>query len=221
MKKEDLVVGREYWLNEDHTAWGTYLGERLEGSNLICFSPENNNGAFLISSNVNVGGKEQKVIAFCNVGTHWTPKGGKPFVVTRIQMQKIYDIACSTWKSRIEALVVREMGTFGDSGFLDYDEVNEMFMNATPAQSEVLKEIFPGYQEKEKNAFIRSFPIDELNSVSSRLFGDPHTFQIARGGVPSSRPDMYGKSFYVKQGHHVNLLPGDGGMGTVIEIVKD
>lgn len=60
--------------------------------------------------------------------------------LTRAQVKEIYDIACPTWQSRIEAYVSKQ-GTFADFIEFDDEKVIEMFDAATASQIPVLEKL--------------------------------------------------------------------------------
>lgn len=60
--------------------------------------------------------------------------------LTRAQVKEIYDIACPTWQSRIEAYVSKQ-GTFADFIEFDDEKVIEMFDAATASQLPVLEKL--------------------------------------------------------------------------------
>ena len=69
----------------------------------------------------------------------------KEFKITRNQLQEIYNIACTAWKSRINKLTIDTLGAFENEGVLSETTVKEMFTAADSSQKEVLTRIFPDY----------------------------------------------------------------------------
>lgn len=72
----------------------------------------------------------------------------KTYEVTREQMGKIHEIACESWKTKINSLVDRSFGKYDAKANLSHSEVKEMMAAATDKQKPVLKEIFPTYSEQ-------------------------------------------------------------------------
>jgi hypothetical protein len=64
----------------------------------------------------------------------------KTIEITRAQLKDIYDVACATWKGKIEAFAKRNI--FGDTINFTQKEVDEMFKAATTSQIPVLEGIF-------------------------------------------------------------------------------
>jgi len=75
--------------------------------------------------------------------------------IKKTDLQKIHDVACSTWKDKIKEIAKREI--FGDTVELTQSEINEMFSAANTKQTEVLESVF-GKQQKELD--FRSNQID-------------------------------------------------------------
>ena len=68
------------------------------------------------------------------------------FKITRVQFYLIYNVACNTWKDKIEAMVDEKLGVFGDECTLSYKEVETMFKAATNTQLSTLGSIFPDFK---------------------------------------------------------------------------
>ncbi len=66
--------------------------------------------------------------------------------IKKSELEKIYNVACSTWQGKIKEMANRN--AFGDSVELTQEEIDIMFIAATPSQTEVLEEVF-GKQNKE------------------------------------------------------------------------
>jgi hypothetical protein len=64
----------------------------------------------------------------------------KTNTISRTDLGEIYDIACNTWKTKLEKLALRN--PFSDTIELTQSEVDEMFMAATSDQRPVLVNIF-------------------------------------------------------------------------------
>jgi len=73
------------------------------------------------------------------------PKQGKMITVTKKELGKIYEVACTTWKAKIQDLTLRN--PFGADIELSQTEIDEMFKAATKDQIPTLESIF-GKQEK-------------------------------------------------------------------------
>jgi hypothetical protein len=72
--------------------------------------------------------------------------------ISKTNLKKIYDVACTTWKSKIEALAQRDL--FGDEVELTQKEIDEMFEVSDEKQIKVLSK----FLTKSKNL------IDDINS---------------------------------------------------------
>ena len=70
----------------------------------------------------------------------------KNYTITRDQLKNIHEIACDSWKSKIQTYTLRN--PFGNSYEFTQSEVDEMFKAATPSQLPVLEGIF-GKQTRE------------------------------------------------------------------------
>ena len=66
--------------------------------------------------------------------------------VTKQELGKIYEVACTTWRTKIQDLTLRN--PFGTDVELSREEINEMFKAADANQTLVLESIF-GEQHKE------------------------------------------------------------------------
>jgi hypothetical protein len=73
------------------------------------------------------------------------PKQSKMITVTKKELGKIYEVACTPWKARIQDLTLRN--PFGTDVELSQAEIDEMFKAATKDQIPTLESIF-GKQEK-------------------------------------------------------------------------
>jgi hypothetical protein len=68
------------------------------------------------------------------------------YTITRIQLKEIHEVACDSWKSKIQTYTLRN--PFGNTFEFTQAEVNEMFKAATTNQKPVLEGIF-GKQTRE------------------------------------------------------------------------
>lgn len=68
------------------------------------------------------------------------------YTITRIQLKEIHEVACDSWKSKIQTYTLRN--PFGNTFEFTQAEVNEMFKAATTNQKPVLEGIF-GKQTKD------------------------------------------------------------------------
>lgn len=64
----------------------------------------------------------------------------KSQTVKKSTLKQIHDVACQTWKAKIENMTLRD--AFSDSIQVTQDEINEMFAAATTSQLPVLESIF-------------------------------------------------------------------------------
>jgi hypothetical protein len=101
----------------------------------------------------------QRIDVYCTVNIDYNPGGGfnvpfselvdyqakseiKPMNTTIkvTELKKIHDVACSTWKTRIEAMVP---GPFAETVELTSEQIDSMFAAANAEQTEVLEKVFP------------------------------------------------------------------------------
>ena len=61
-------------------------------------------------------------------------------IITRVELKKIYDVACQTWKSKIEKYAQRN--PFGEYIEFTEKEIQEMISACTKEQLPIVKEIF-------------------------------------------------------------------------------
>ncbi len=148
----------------------------------------------------------------------------KEFKITREQLEKIYNVACSAWKRKIKELAEDIFSTFSNEGVLTEGKVKEMFDASNSEQKEVLISVFKDYCV-DNNAFIKKMDTYALNNFSEEAFGKSHVIQINKhGGDFLCRPELRGKSFYVDSDfevivHKQPLYDGEKGC-SIIEIVK-
>jgi hypothetical protein len=64
----------------------------------------------------------------------------KSHTVKKSALKEIHDVACTTWKAKIENMTLRD--AFSDSIQVTQDEINEMFAAATTSQRPILESIF-------------------------------------------------------------------------------
>lgn len=75
-----------------------------------------------------------------------TEKVMKKYTITRAQLKEIWDVACDSWKSKIQTYTLRN--PFGNTFEFAQEEVDTMFKAATLDQTPVLENIF-GKQTRE------------------------------------------------------------------------
>ena len=90
------------------------------------------------------------------------PKQGKMITVTKKELGKIYEVACTTWKARIQDLTLRN--PFGTDIELSQAEIDEMFKAATKDQIPTLESIF-GKQGINKDHHLVQTIINQLNDI--------------------------------------------------------
>lgn len=118
------------------------------------------------------------------------------FTVTRSQMQEIHNVACSSWKTKIEGMVNDKFNAFSDTAELDRRLVKTMFDAAEPHQLSTLESVFPEY-----------------DSAVTFDFGDSHTLTsssellyIAKGSASSLA--MRGKELILDRGYEL-IIDGE------------
>ena len=144
----------------------------------------------------------------------------KTFKTTREGMASIHNVACSSWKPKIEGMIKDyQESPFSNRIIIPERVVKLMFEAAISDQLPVLQSVFPEYQ-KDKNVFIKSFAQFATEDISKVLFGDNCTLQIAVGAAGDlGREDLRGKALYLNSDYKVILHETPVG-ANVIEIVK-
>ena len=88
--------------------------------------------------------------------------------ISRTDLGKIHNIACNTWKTKLEKLGSRN--PFSDTIELTQSEVDEMFKAATPEQRPTLVNIFG---EQSNSVDLTGFKFDDCSSMLAvRVFGE-------------------------------------------------
>lgn len=64
-------------------------------------------------------------------------------IITKENLKKIYDVACSTWKTKLTQYAIRN--PFGNEVELTSDEVNEMFDASDEKQTKILNKFLKRY----------------------------------------------------------------------------
>lgn len=133
--------------------------------------------------------------------------------IKKTDFKKLYDIACSGWKTNFDDYLKPFM--FSDSIDFKQDFINQMRKACTTDQLPVFNELFG---ELDKNAFISEASPDFLEDISEELFGHSDIMQIAYSAANGiNRPDLNGKSIYFKSSVELVLHKTNSG-GTVVEI---
>jgi hypothetical protein len=92
----------------------------------------------------------------------------KTNTISRTDLGNIYDIACNTWKTKLEKLALRN--PFSGTIELTQSEVDEMFKAATSDQRPVLVNIFG---EQSNSVDLTGFKFDDCSSMLAvRGFGE-------------------------------------------------
>ena len=145
------------------------------------------------------------------------------FKTTRSSMQKIYNVACTTWKSKIIDMVSKyAVSGFSEEIILPQIEVEEMFKAASSTQKEVLEEVFPNYREgnnilredissAEWGNFLKSF-----NSLFKPSYRGLETAQSATFRI--GREDLENRAIYIPS--NMEVIVHDSAPGQVLEFVK-
>lgn len=145
--------------------------------------------------------------------------------VTRDELKKVYDVACTIWKKRLTTFM-EGVHPFTQEFDLNPDFIEEMFEAASNTeQSIVLREVFKNYlKQKDKNPFLKDLDIldvvSKMSKLSTDLFAIPSVFQLCRGAAEGiGRSDLRERAFFLSHNYSIKLHPVPEG-GTVIEIVK-
>lgn len=131
---------------------------------------------------------------------------GSTFKVTRSQLQRIYDIACPTWRLRIKKLAENAISVFSDECVITFEQVKGMMDACTEEQLPTLQDIFPSYNE-DKNVEINEENIHKLIGVGGAL-------DIRRGG------NYKNKSFHLSPGYNWEIVIDDQGLNCLVPTKK-
>ena len=147
----------------------------------------------------------------------------KTFAIKRADMQKIHDIACSTWKKSIMELTTKyATSPLSDKVDLPEEEVERMFNAASPSQKETLNEVFPEYSiSKDKNIFIKNPTSDQIRDLNDALRALCPGFTVEmvnNAGNTIRRPDLKRRGLYVSS--FIKVIVHEVGGGSIIEFVK-
>lgn len=137
----------------------------------------------------------------------------KNYEVTTEQMKYIYEVACSTWKTKIWNMIK----PFSETVTITEDQVKEMLAAASEEQKKVIYSVFP--KEKDNNAFIREFNNDCMDDISKELFGRNDAIQILWSETPDDKPELEGRAFFVDSKFKVKTGETKCG-GTWISVYK-
>ena len=145
------------------------------------------------------------------------------FTITRTDMQKIYDIACSTWKMIIMDLTTKyATSSFSDEVILPKEEVEKMFNAANPSQKKTLNEVFPEYSiSKDKNIFIKgatSAQHRDLEIALKSLIPNHRVEMINNAGDLINRPDLKYRGLFV--GSNIKVIVHERDDCSLIEFIE-
>lgn len=124
------------------------------------------------------------------------------------------------WRTPIEGLL-KAYCTYKD-GFevkIPQKLIDKLIKEGTDEQKKYAESLGIILKEN-RNAFVERFDLNELSEISTKLFGDSMTLQIAYGAAISiNRGDLCGRSFFVHKSYKVKLINTKTD-GTIIEILK-
>ena len=145
------------------------------------------------------------------------------FTITRTDMQKIHDIACSTWKKNIMDLTTKyATSSLSDEVILPKEEVEKMFNAAGPSQKETLNEVFPEYSiSKDKNIFIKgatSAQTRNLEVALKSLIPNHRVEMINNAGDLINRPDLKYRGLFVDS--NIKVIVHERGDCSLIEFIE-
>jgi len=115
-------------------------------------------------------------------------------IISKAGLEEIHQVACSTWKNKIEKLTLRN--PFGNSIELTGKEVEEMFNASNPDQKEVLSKFL---KENTKEIDLTSGKVDGKQLFEQ--YGNQDNTLIAVKGAGS----LLGKSFYLNNKYNWEL----------------
>lgn len=147
----------------------------------------------------------------------------KTFTITRLDMQKIHDIACSTWKKNIMDLTTKyATSPLSNVIILPEEEVEKMFNAAIPSQKETLNEVFPEYSiSKDKNIFIKeatSTQTRNLEVALKSLIPNHRVEMINNAGDRINRPDLKYRGLFVDR--NIKVIVHERDECSLIEFVE-
>lgn len=146
------------------------------------------------------------------------------FKTTRANMQKIYNVACTAWKSKIIEMVSKyAVSQFSEEIILPQEEVDEMFRAASSAQKETLKEVFPNYKEN-NNILREDISLEEwddflerFNSLFKPLYKGLESAQSAASRI--DRKDLENRAIYISS--NMKVIVHNSAPGQILEFVKE
>ena len=117
----------------------------------------------------------------------------KSFKITRSQFKQLYDVACSTWKTKVLQLTNDTLNTFSIEGDLSYEIVEEMFKAiSNDNQKKVFTSIFPDFSTDKS--------IDLSKITDEGLFGQSNSIIQIR-----CSSDYKDKAFYLSSDYNWEL----------------
>jgi hypothetical protein len=104
------------------------------------------------------------------------------------ELKKIHDVACSTWKTRIEAMVP---GPFAETVELTSEQIETMFAAANGEQTVILEQVFPDRESPGKNyrSFGESLQIHLESSATGMYIRKGHSrrhYELKEIGLTAS-----------------------------------
>lgn len=118
-------------------------------------------------------------------------------IITRLGLKEIYDIACASWKSKLQSWAARN--PFEETVTLTVQEVKSMFEAANDKQKQTLVRYLK-LPNEDKNVMLK---VNEstMNSVNTKLFGEKDVFSVF--GNNTELPELKGRAIYVNSNYTV------------------
>lgn len=146
------------------------------------------------------------------------------FKTTRANMQQIYNVACTVWKSKIIEMVSKyAVSQFSEEIILPQEEVDEMFRAASSTQKETLKEVFPNYKEN-NNILREDISLDEwddflerFNNLFKPFYRGLESAQSATSRI--DRKDLENRAIYIPSS--MKVIVHNSAPGQILEFVKE
>jgi hypothetical protein len=125
--------------------------------------------------------------------------------VTREEFKKIYDVACSTWKTKLTEFCHEQ--TFNDKLEFTHDQIKGMLEASTQSQFPIVKQVFHEYN------YDKTIDIDKME-----LIGEVFDSQGSHAMIAISIMDY--KSFYLNNEYNWELTTNDNGHTYLIPTKK-
>lgn len=147
------------------------------------------------------------------------------YIISRNELSKIHDVACSEWKQKIRSFGEQFGDPFGTDVSLPDSIIEEMYEAASLTQKEVLDSVFPDFKpDNNLISYSLSGPRDlediraQFRMLSEALTGDSTMIQLGeQAALETSNPRLAQRSIWVDGEVVVHPCRGKG---CIIELRK-